>query len=88
MTTTNAARRFFSNRRAFFSCSQGRLPLYLTQGNANGVTEMATTMMTLIRLAAQLLNEGKTNEEIRKELFKVKGSKVSQIKQVMDMMEY
>ena len=43
------------------------------------------TMMKLTKIAADLIKEGKTNEEIRTHLFNVKGSRLSQIIKVMNL---
>lgn len=41
------------------------------------------TLLKLHSIAAELVKEGKSNEEIRKALFDTKGARLSQIKKVM-----
>lgn len=43
--------------------------------------------LKVIEIAAKLAKEGKTNAEIEKVLFNTKGTRVSQIKKVMELME-
>lgn len=43
------------------------------------------TMLKLTKIAADLVKEGKTNDEIRAHLFNVKGARLSQIQNVMDL---
>ena len=49
--------------------------------NANEDTDM--TQIKMIEIAANLIKEGKSNDEIRKILFNTKGARVSQIRNVM-----
>ena len=44
------------------------------------------TALKLTAIAADLLKQGKTNEEIRKALFNTKGARVSQINKIMDLL--
>lgn len=41
--------------------------------------------LKVIEIAASLIKEGKTNEEIKKILFNTKGVRVSQINKVMEL---
>ena len=41
------------------------------------------TQVKVIALAADMIKEGKTNEEVRKSLFNTKGVKLAQIRAVM-----
>lgn len=43
------------------------------------------TMLKLTKIAADLIKDGKTNDEIRSHLFNVKGARVSQIKKIMEL---
>lgn len=49
--------------------------------NADGVRDM--TQIKMIEIAANLIKEGKSNDEIRKILFNTKGARLSQIQKVM-----
>jgi hypothetical protein len=41
------------------------------------------TQIKMIQIAADMIKEGKSNDEIRKHLFNIKGARLSQIKKVM-----
>ena len=42
-------------------------------------------MTKMFKIAADMIKDGKSNEEIRKALFNTKGARVAQINKVMDL---
>ena len=45
------------------------------------------TQLKMIQIAAEMIKQGKTNEEIRKALSNTKGARLAQIKKTMKLIE-
>jgi len=43
------------------------------------------TQIKMIQIAAEMIKQGKTNEEIREALFRIKGARVAQIQKTMKL---